>query len=317
MKFIIVGEKVKGVVGLFDETNGGVALATAYTVKQLIDLGHEVVGVDSIKPFKYTICTRKGEPSKRKENLDSLETKKSATSFIKGIKPSRKEKADNKAKAKKRVATIKQAKADAKKKDEILKKFLIPFKSSKLLMLETKYELRSSEYRDEGCTSTYRFLIKNPSAMTTFRKIIKDNIPWGLVKENMQKIMKGFKSYSCVTVEVTFNGLPIVPEKNVLKGISSSYQLKFNNYYEDFGGEVKLRRNKSYRVSSLDDIKYNIASSSFRHSDLESFRIGATADSEDLTDFIDGLSLRKVIIDENNNIMDINRCDYHIGGLYF
>lgn len=317
MKFIIVGEKVKGVVGLFDETNGGVALATAYTVKQLIDLGHEVVGVDSIKPFKYTICTRKGEPSKRKENLDSLETKKSATSFIKGIKPSRKEKADNKAKAKKRVETIKQAKADAKKKEEIFKKFLIPFKPSKLLMLETKYELRSSEYHDEGCTSTYHFLIKSPSAMTAFRKIIKDNIPWGAVKDNMQRIMKGFKRYSQVTVEVIFTGVPSVCDKNVIRGTSSSYKLEFNNFYDDFGGEVELRRNKTYQVGSLDDIKYNVVASCFRHSDLESFRIGATSDSVALTDVIDGLGQRKVVVDENNNIININHCDYHIGGLYF
>ena len=318
MKFIIVGEKAKGVVGLFDVANGGVALATAYTVRQLIDMGHDVVGVDTLKPFKYTICTRKGEPSKRAENLDALETKKSAVSFVKGIKPSRQEKSANKAKAKKRVASMRQAKAEAKKAEETFKKFLVPFKPSKLLMLETEYELESSEYHDESSSTTYRFLIKSASAMTAFRKIIKDNIPWSIVEDDMKNIMKRFKRYSRVTVEATFRGIPDVWEdKKVIKGISSSYKLDFTNNYEDFGGIILLGRNKSYNISKLDDIQYKMIGSSCRHIDVENFRIGATADNYALSDFIKGLGRRRVVVDENNNIMDINNCDYYIGSFCF
>lgn len=318
MKFIIVGEKEKGVVGLFDVQNGGVALATTYTVRQLIDMGHEVVGVGTLKPFRYTICTRKGEPSKRAENLDALETKKSAVSFIKGIKPSRQERSANKAKAKKRVASMRQAKAEAKKAEENFKKFLVPFKPSKLLMLETEYELKSSEYHDESSSTTYRFLIKSSSAMTAFRKLIKDNIPWSLVEDDMKCIMNRFKRYSRVTVEVTFNSIPdIWEDKKIVKGISSSYKLDFTNYYEDFSGTIYLGRNKSYNISKLDDIQYKVVRSNCRHIDVENFRIGATADNYDLEDFIKGLGRRRVVVDENNDIMDINNCDYYIGSFCF
>ena len=73
MRFIIVGEKKdeKGkVVALFDVANGGVALATPYTIKQLLEMGHEVVGVDSTKPFRYHVCNRSGDPAKHKESLN-------------------------------------------------------------------------------------------------------------------------------------------------------------------------------------------------------------------------------------------------------
>lgn len=317
-KFIIVAKKEAGVFGLYDTENKGVALATTYTIKQLMDMGHEVCGVISSSPFKCQIMTKTGEPAKKEASLMNVpDTKKSAVSFVKGIKPSREEKTANKEKTKKRVATLKATKQEVKKAQKAFEKKLEQFKPSKLLILETGCNIRSSEYDIESQKTTYRFLIKSPSAMTTFRNIIKNIFPERLVKDELNDIMKTFKRHSSVSVEMEHNGILDLwgMDKKVQKGYNNEYLLEFANLYEDFSGEVTLQRKGRYYVKNQEDCEYSIARSNFRYCTAKEATIGATAEGTELIDWIKSLGHHRIIVDQRNEPINITNCDHYIGGM--
>ena len=292
-------------------------MATTYTIKQLLDMGHKVCGVISTSPFKCQIMTKTGEPAKKEASLMNVsDTKKSAVSFVKGIKPSREEKTANKEKAKKRVATLKAAKQVAKKAQEAFEKKLEQFKPSKLLILEAGCNIRSSEYDVESQETTYRFLIKSPSAMTTFRNIIKDIFPERLVKDELNDIMKTFKRRSSVSVEMKCHNILDLwgLDKKVQKGYNNEYSLEFANLYEDFSGEVTLLRKGNY-IRNMEDCEYSITRSNFRYCTAKDATIGATAEETTLTDWVKSLGCHRIIVNQRNEPINITNCDHYIGGM--
>ena len=98
-KFIIVG-KTTGAVMLYDADYGGMAIATYYTVRQLISMGATVIGMKAnTKQFSCYVMD-KNENRSLGAGVPVVGTKRSASTFMKGIKDPAKEQAKKEAKKK-------------------------------------------------------------------------------------------------------------------------------------------------------------------------------------------------------------------------
>lgn len=292
-KFIIVGEKEKNVVGLYDVQNGGVALATLYTIKQLLDMGHEVVGVESTKPFKYTICTRKGEPSKRKENLTELMVKKSAVSFVKGIKPSRNEIKAKKETSKKRTTTLRANKKEAKEKEKAKLAKLVRFQKSKLLVVESRYSISASEYHTESSTNTVVLYAASPTALRTMKEIILENYSYKDAKNKVKEIYACYKRYgkACIKTDVDF----FFDEKKMQFTYDTSYRFDYENFYDGHRGTVAFKFNEEKMAYT-----YRIVEDRCRANSIDDIFYGATADNCSMKGFFNAMNASKIVINSHN-----------------
>jgi len=105
-KFIIVG-KTTGAVMLYDADYGGMAVATYYTVRQLISMGATVIGMKAnTKQFSCYVMD-KNENRSLGAGVPVVGTKRSASTFMKGIKdPAKKQAEKERKKQEKKKKTV-------------------------------------------------------------------------------------------------------------------------------------------------------------------------------------------------------------------
>lgn len=105
-------------IALFDPLEKGIGVVTPHTVKRLMALGVEVVGVDNRKPLKVHACNRFGRPCVRRESLKWADTThlRTAKEIISdGIPMSEGQKATKKATSEKISAAARKRKIAAEK----------------------------------------------------------------------------------------------------------------------------------------------------------------------------------------------------------
>ena len=303
MKFIITG-KGTGTVMLYDVENKGSAVATFYTVNQLLDAGHEVLGVTRRKPFACTPLTVNGEPAAHPVKVEG--TKRSAVTFMKGIKRSREELKTIREAQKKRDAIIKEKKAEAKraaaeqekiakelrKKERIAKKenaekekkqkkldriiksiwkkTTVSFQSSKCLCLLSHVVNVANEYH-ESERNYYTLYAGSASAMTAMVKLVRDyaKLTGWESKELIRDLRDRFKSTgrACCRVELDYEPDDM---KSVQLAADNEVILSVRNDYEDTSAEWRFTKWNNYTAEMRDS----------RHRYEEDDEYGSVADGK-------------------------------------
>ena len=310
MKFIITG-KGTGTVMLYDVENKGSAVATFYTVNQLLDAGHEVLGVTRRKPFACTPLTVNGEPASRPVKVEG--TKRSAVTFMKGIRRSREELKTVREAQKKRDAVLKEKKAEAKraaaeqektakelrkqeriakkeaeekarkqkKLDKVIKaiwrKTTVSHQSSKCLCLLSYVKNVATEYNEDE-TTYYTLYAGTPSAMTAMAKLIRDyaEMPGWEASELISDLRSRFKSDGRASCCIALDDFSFPSYVQV--AADSNVILSVRNDYEDSSAKWQLSKWNNYvpelldsRHRSADD--YNYGSVSNRDGNAKGFGI--------------------------------------------
>lgn len=239
MKFVItgVGEKC---FALYDAENKGSAMATAYTIKQLIEAGHQVIGVKSLKPFSVVCHCKNGDVAKKQpvRATGIPDTKRSMATFVKGIKPSRAEVKANKDAALKRKATIKQKKAEEKAKAEAEAKRWQELKKTCLQVIEASHYEVCGEYHTSEAYNEYYLYASSPTAFATLKKVLKSSVlanTFNNMRESLKEISKEFKTVGHVMVRGEFRDLGTwqIAEGKIQYGYAPEYRLEARNDYED------------------------------------------------------------------------------------
>ena len=278
--FVIVG-KGKGCVLLHDKEFGGNAVATYYTVNQLIDAGAEVLGVKSRKPFSYAVLNADGTPAAHVPNAEG--TKRSAVTFLKGIKKSRAElkaireatekrqavlkakKAEEKrvlaekakaekerlklerAKAKERAEAENKAKKEAKVIASAMKRNAVSYQRSKCQCLLSFVRNTASEYHEEE-KEHYILFAGSASAMSAMVKVLRNDsgMTGREVEDLVKRLRDEFKSNGRASCRVPLEW-GFTDNRNLQVGVADEVTLSVENTYEDESAEWTFRRSNGYR----------------------------------------------------------------------
>ena len=291
MKFIItgVGEKC---FALYDVENKGSAMATAYTIKQLVEAGHQVVGVKSMKPFSVVCHCKNGDVAKKQpvRATGIPDTKRSMATFVKGIKPSRADIKANKEAARKRKATIRQKKADEKKRAEAEAKRWIDLKKSCLQVIESHYYEVCGEYHMSDQYTEYYLYASSPTAFATLKKVLKNSVianTFSSMSESLKDITTEFKRRGYVMVRGDFKDLATywVDSKKIQEGYSPEYRFESHNDYTD----------KSIDVVAYSRNGYKPQDNGCHHCRVEDAEYGPTAERESLVGLFANIARTKKI----------------------
>ena len=291
-KFIIIGIGEKDSYALYDVANKGTAMASAYTIRQLIENGCVVMGVVATKPFKVVCYSKSGEIAKKQASLGMVPpTKRSMTTFLKGIKPSRAEIKAAKEVAAKRRATLRANKAAKKAAQEAEKKKWMLLQKSKLQILEIGHYEEVGEYHTNASYDTYFLSAQSPSALTTLKKVLKDSnlyqgggVSFSDIKDDIREIVDNFKDYGKITVKVKATHLDFDPKKCQC-GYGSEYFYTCENNYEDKIASLSFRYSNGYEPEDV----------GCHHCSVETATYGATADSCQMAGFAKTLRRTKII----------------------
>lgn len=248
MVFYIIEKKANDLYVIYDSMNGGMCCCTPYTIKQLIELGHEIPGVILSPKFSVTILTKSGEVAKKYRVYNVDETKRSAVTIAKGIKLTREEKRALKETVEKRNATRKENQKIAKQKqieEEKLEKERIKQEELRKKELEVVYhkrhkskclaelvrvDIESSEYQSREWY-TYKLTASTPSALTAMNKIVAKGSSFG---DNLKGASERIKMGRSVEYEVRlsfdlidrdYDGVQVIAGKEVY--------LTYQNFYDD------------------------------------------------------------------------------------
>lgn len=294
MKFVIIGDnQEKKVVALFDKKNGGVAIATPYTVKQLINLGHEVIGVDNVKPFHYHCCNRSGKPTKRPETLDGIvPTKRAASTFIKGIKPTKAAKPAAK-------TVVQEHKTTAKPKQREITPQMDVFQKDKLLALKKEANITATEYQS-NTQETYVFYAASPAAFETLKTVLKTTKSGVEADHLIRHSSEWFLHHGSVAVETSvFKGTLRQFQPRMQLGFASKFALYSNNHHEGTFSRGMFVRN---------DVSLQYECTGYRPSYVKSLSdvwVGSSAGGMTLADYLDDINSSKTVVSANGILMDI------------
>lgn len=283
MEFIIIGiSEKKDAYALYDTANKGTAMATAYTIKQLLENGHTVVGIKSFKPFQVVCHSKDGKVAKSQSSLGLVSpTKRSMATFVKGIKPTREERKAAKETAAKRKTTLRANKAAKKAAQEAKKKMWIPLQKSKLQILEVGHYEEVGEYHTNTSYDTYYLTAHSPAALTTLKKVLKNSslyqsggFSFSDLKEDIRQIVDTFKDRGKITVKVKATMLDFEPAKCQC-GYGAKYVFTCENNYEDKVASVSFYQYDGYKPTD----------NGCHHCSIGTATYGPTADSCQLADF--------------------------------
>lgn len=292
-EFIVVGiSKKEDALALYDVENKGTAMATPYTIRQLIENGHVVKGILATKPFRFRVFTKTGEAAKRKSVPATVDpTKRTIASFLKGIKPSRAEIKAAKEAAAKRKATLRANKAAKKAAQEAEKKKWMLLQKSKLQILEIGHYEEVGEYHTNTSYDTYFLSAQSTAALTTLKKVLKDSnlyqgggVSFSDIKDDIQEIVDNFKEYGKITVKVKATHLDFDPKKCQC-GYGSKYIFTCENNYEDKLARLRFLYSKGYEPEDA----------GCHHCSTETATYGPTADSCQMAGFANTLRRTKRI----------------------
>lgn len=291
-KFIIIGIGEKDSYALYDVANKGTAIASAYTIRQLIENGCVVMGVVATKPFKVVCYSKSGEVAKKQASLGMVPpTKRSMTTFLKGIQPSRAEIKAAKETAAKRKATLRANKAAKKAAQEAEKKKWMLLQKSKLQILEIGHYEDVGEYHTNTSYDTYFLSAQSPTALTTLKKVLKNSslyqgggLSFSDLKDEIQQIVETFKDHGRITVKVKATHLDFDPKKCQC-GYGSMYLFSCDNNYEDRMASLRFRYSNRYEPEDV----------GCHHCSVETATYGPTADSCQMSGFANTLRRAKRI----------------------
>ena len=292
-EFIVVGiSKKEDALALFDVENKGTAMATPYTIRQLIENGHIVKGILATKPFRFRVFTKTGEAAKRKSVPATVDpTKRTMASFLNGIKPSRAEIKAAKEAAAKRKATFRVNKAAKKAAQEAEKKKWMLLQKTKLQILEIGHYEEVGEYHTNTSYDTYFLSAQSPTALATLKKVLKNSrlyqgggVSFSDLKVDIQQIVETFKNHGRITVKVKATHLDFDPKKCQC-GYGSKYIFTCENNYEG----------KFARLRFLYSNGYEPEDAGCHHCSTETATYGPTADSCQMSGFANTLRRAKRI----------------------
>ena len=315
-KFIIVG-KTSGAVMLYDTEFGGMAVATYYTVRQLMDMGATVIGVKSnTKQFSCYVMD-KNENRAFGDGVPVVGTKRSAVTFMKGIKkPVEERRAEKEAEkkaieaerarkraereAKKRAVIEKKERKEREKKEKIAraeaekkqkayeamrKKNAISFHNSKCLCALTRVENEATEYHEKE-KEYYTLYAETKAALSNLVKVLQNYcaLPAYELGRILPRVRDGFKSRGRVSILVPLDMMEYGEGKYYQCVPGSNVSLSFINHYEDYSAEWKFRESNGYKPEFEDG----------RHRYAEDTRYGSTADGDsDVNGFANSLRSAK------------------------
>lgn len=303
-KFVIVG-KTTGAVMLYDTEFGGMAVATFYTVRQLMDMGATVIGVKSnTKQFSCYVMD-KNENRSLGNGVPVVGTKRSASTFMKGIKkPVEERKAEKEAEKKKIEAEKerKRAEREAKKRaieankerkarekkekiaraeeekrqkayDSLRKKNAISFHNSKCLCALSRVENEATEYHEKE-KEYYTLYAETKAALSNLVKVLQNYcaLPAYELGRILPRVREGFKSHGRVSILVPLDMMEFGEGKFYQCVPASSVSLSFVNHYEDYSAEWKFRESNGY--------KPEFADGRHRYADDTSYGSTANGDSD-------------------------------------
>lgn len=268
MVYHIIEKKANDLYVIYDVANGGMCCCTPYTIKQLIEMGHEIPGVVLSPKFYVTILTKAGDVAKKSKVYDVDETKRSAVTIAKGLKPTRAEKKALKEVVDKRNATRKENQKLAKqeliekekvekerqKQEKLRKKELEVVKrrrqKSKCLAELVSVSIESSEYHSREWYS-YKLTATTPSALTALRKLVARG---GYLDDNLKGAGERIKNGYSVTATVNLDYELDNDTDGIQVIASTEVRLKHLNFYDDTRLYVTFSLYKNY-IANVSDNK--------------------------------------------------------------
>ena len=298
-KFVIVG-KTSGAVMLYDTEFGGMAVATYYTVRQLLSMGATIIGLKSNTTQFSCYIMDKNENRALGNGVPVVGTKRSATTFIKGIKPTpaeqkakrdaenaekekiraekkalqEKKKAEKAAKAKhrKRAKELKEEYKKQKEQEKLLKKTEVSFYNSKCLCVLTHIENIASEYHEQE-KRYYTLYAETKSAISNMIKVLQNYGAFPAYKLGyiIEEIRKEFNRNNRVACNVS---LIEMDNGNYFQCVvGNTVTMEATNHYEDCTDEWKFRKTNGYLPEHTGG----------RHSDCSNTSYGMTAGSNEIS----------------------------------